>query len=184
MASGSSSCSLKATMLTSAEQFMFADNRLLPAAPYAERGRFQLQTSDSNYFNVCHAGEDGTCGSKGYRGVRREKGERTRAVRAHPLTRRDSSGDARPGAEQRRRFRLTAGCPGDVDGCRCGHDAARRSPAGARAGRLGRTISAYERPQPRWPDRPDAWYNLALLRAQGAALRGSAGLVSTGAEPR
>lgn len=64
-------------VLTSAEQFMFADNRLLPAAPYVSEGGFSYQTSDSNYFNVCHAGEDGTCGSKGYREYDGKKGERT-----------------------------------------------------------------------------------------------------------
>ena len=64
-------------VLTSAEQFMFADNRLLPASPYVGEGGFSYRTSDSNYFNLCHAGEeDGGCGSEGYREFDGKKGER------------------------------------------------------------------------------------------------------------
>jgi hypothetical protein len=54
-------------MLTSEEQFMFADNRLLPTSPYMTEGGFSFRTSDTKYFNVCHAGEDGYCGGGGYR---------------------------------------------------------------------------------------------------------------------
>jgi hypothetical protein len=63
-------------MLTSAEQFMFSDNRLLPASPYVSEGGFSYRTSDSNYFNLCHAGEDGNCGAKGYREFDGKKGGR------------------------------------------------------------------------------------------------------------
>ena len=63
-------------VLTSAEQFMFADNRLLPASPYVGEGGFSYRTSDSNYFNLCHAGEDGNCGSEGYREFDGKKGGR------------------------------------------------------------------------------------------------------------
>ena len=45
-----------------------------------------------------------------------------------------------------------------------------------RAGRLAEAISAYERLLSRWPDRPDTWYNLALL--QRKARRFEAALAS------
>ena len=63
-------------MLTSEEQFMFADNRLLPASPYMTEAGFSYRTSDSKYFNVCHAGEDGYCGREGYREFDGRKGGR------------------------------------------------------------------------------------------------------------
>ena len=63
-------------MLTSEEQFMFADNRLLPGAPYMTEGGFSYRTSDSKYFNVCHSGEDGYCGREGYREFDGRKGGR------------------------------------------------------------------------------------------------------------
>ena len=66
-------------MLTSDEQFMFSDNRLLSASPHMSEGGFSYRTSDSNYFNVCHAGEGGNCGSDGYREFDGKKG--TRAIR-------------------------------------------------------------------------------------------------------
>ena len=63
-------------MLTSDEQFMFADNRLLPASPYFSEGGFSYQTSDSNYYNLCHAGGIGNCGADGYREFDGKKGDR------------------------------------------------------------------------------------------------------------
>ena len=63
-------------MLTSEEQFMFADNRLLPASPYMTEAGFSYRTSDSKYFNVCHAGEGGYCGREGYREFDGRKGGR------------------------------------------------------------------------------------------------------------
>ena len=63
-------------MLTSLEQFMFADNRLLPASPYFSEGGFTYRTSDSNYYNLCHAGGIGNCGADGYREFDGKKGDR------------------------------------------------------------------------------------------------------------
>ena len=63
-------------MLTSDEQFMFADNRLLPAAPYFSEGGFSYRTSDSNYFNLCHSAGEGNCGADGYREFDGKKGGR------------------------------------------------------------------------------------------------------------
>ena len=45
-----------------------------------------------------------------------------------------------------------------------------------RAGRIAEAISVYERLLTRWPDRPDSWYNLALL--QRKARRYEAALAS------
>jgi hypothetical protein len=64
-------------MLTSEEQFMFADNRLLPASPYMTEAGFSYRTSDSKYFNVCHAWEEGYCGRDGYREFDGRKGGRS-----------------------------------------------------------------------------------------------------------
>jgi hypothetical protein len=86
-------------VLTSAEQFMFADNRLLPAAPYVGEGGFSYRTSDSNYFNLCHAGEDGNCGPKGYREFDGKKG--MRAVRFELTRIPDVSPAATPAPDQR-----------------------------------------------------------------------------------
>jgi hypothetical protein len=66
-------------VLTSAEQFMFADNRLLPVSPFVSEGGFSYRTSDSKYFNLCHAGENGNCGAQGYGEFDGKKG--FRAVR-------------------------------------------------------------------------------------------------------
>jgi hypothetical protein len=86
-------------VLTSAEQFMFADNRLLPASPYVGEGGFSYRTSDSNYFNLCHAGEeDGGCGSEGYREFDGKKGER--AVRFELIRMPDETPAAMPAPEQ------------------------------------------------------------------------------------
>jgi hypothetical protein len=49
------------------QTFLYSDNRLLPASPFIGEGGFSYRTSDAKYFNVCHSGEDGTCGRKGYR---------------------------------------------------------------------------------------------------------------------
>jgi hypothetical protein len=46
---------------------LFADNRLLPASPFVGEGGFSYRTSNKQYFNVCHAVEEGQCGWKGYR---------------------------------------------------------------------------------------------------------------------
>jgi len=64
-------------MVTSDEQFMFADNRLLPASPFVSEGGFSYRTSDSSYFNLCHAGEDGNCGARGYGEFDGKKGYRS-----------------------------------------------------------------------------------------------------------
>jgi hypothetical protein len=80
-------------MLTSEEQFMFSDNRLLPGSPHMSEAGFSYRTSDSKYFNVCHAGEEegGHCGSEGYREFDGRKGER--AVRFE-LSREPDEGSA------------------------------------------------------------------------------------------
>jgi hypothetical protein len=59
-----------------AHTFLYADNRLLPASPFVGEAGFSYRTSDDRYFNVCHAGEDGTCGSKGYREYDGKRGKR------------------------------------------------------------------------------------------------------------
>ncbi len=56
--------------------FLFADNRLLPASPFVGEAGFSYRTSDSQYFNVCHAGEDGYCGWKGHREYDGKRGGR------------------------------------------------------------------------------------------------------------
>jgi hypothetical protein len=57
--------------------FLYSDNRLLPASPFIGEGGFSYRTSDAKYFNVCHAGEDGTCGRKGYREYDGKRGGRS-----------------------------------------------------------------------------------------------------------
>jgi hypothetical protein len=59
------------------QTFLYSDNRLLPATPFIGEGGFSYRTSDANYFNVCHAGEDGTCGRKGYREYDGRRGGRS-----------------------------------------------------------------------------------------------------------
>jgi hypothetical protein len=47
--------------------FLVADNRLLAASPFVGEAGFSFRTADSQYFNVCHAGEGSLCGREGYR---------------------------------------------------------------------------------------------------------------------
>jgi len=62
--------------MVTAHTFLFADNRLLPAEPFVGEAGFSYRTSNSQYFNVCHAGEDGYCGWKGYREYDGKRGGR------------------------------------------------------------------------------------------------------------
>lgn len=53
--------------MVTAHTMLFADNRLLPAEPFVGEAGFSYRTSNKQYFNVCHAVEEGQCGWKGYR---------------------------------------------------------------------------------------------------------------------
>lgn len=53
--------------IVTAHTMLFGDNRLLPASPFVGDGGFSFRTSNKEYFNVCHAVEEGHCGWKGYR---------------------------------------------------------------------------------------------------------------------
>lgn len=53
--------------IVTAHTMLFGDNRLLPASPFVGEGGFSYRTSNKQYFNVCHAVEEGNCGWKGYR---------------------------------------------------------------------------------------------------------------------
>lgn len=60
-----------------AHTFLYSDNRLLAASPFVGEAGFSYRTSDDKYFNVCHAGEDDTCGWKGYREYDGKRGGRS-----------------------------------------------------------------------------------------------------------
>jgi hypothetical protein len=62
--------------MVTAHTFLFSDNRLLPASPFIGEGGFSFRTSKSEYFNVCHAGDEGFCGRKGYREYDGKRGGR------------------------------------------------------------------------------------------------------------
>jgi hypothetical protein len=53
--------------IVTAHTMLFGDNRLLPASPFVGDGGFSFRTSNKQYFNVCHAVDEGNCGWKGYR---------------------------------------------------------------------------------------------------------------------
>jgi hypothetical protein len=53
--------------LVTTHGFLFADNRLMAASPFVGEAGFTYRTTGAQIFNVCHSGEGGFCGGKGYR---------------------------------------------------------------------------------------------------------------------